>query len=67
MRRYTRVRNLIDEIKNHIEYKNGNVEMDSLEADCLAQAWHDHKVKVRDAGNQRRISRDDGLNDGLKE
>ncbi len=45
-----RVKWWIKDVKDWWEFKHDYVDMDSDEADELGRAYHDHKVRVRDAG-----------------
>jgi hypothetical protein len=47
-----RIRFLIEDLKDYFEYKHAYVNMDSPEAAELGRQYHDHKVKVRDAGRR---------------
>jgi len=45
-----RIKVLIKDIGDYVEYKRAFVPMNSPEAAELNRAWHDAKVRVRDAG-----------------
>jgi hypothetical protein len=47
-----RVLPLICELRDWIEYKRTYSDQDTPEAAKLGRAWHDHKVRVREAGKQ---------------
>ena len=48
-----RIKIFIEDAKDYVDYKRAYVDSDSPEAAELDRAWHDHKVKVRDAGVRR--------------
>jgi hypothetical protein len=42
------------EICDHIDYGRSYVHQDSPEGAAAGKAWHDHKVKVKNAGSRAR-------------
>ena len=52
------ISNLIAEIRDYIDYRRGYVEMNSPEAEELGRAYHDHKIRVRNAGKPRGLGGD---------